>query len=80
MRNIKLLIEYDGTKFNGWQKQPNKLNIQGEIEKAIEVITHEHCDLIASGRTDAGVNALGQVANFKTNRNIDIEKLPYALN
>ena len=80
MRNIKLIIEYDGTKFNGWQKQPNKPNIQGEIENAIEIITHEKCDLIASGRTDAGVNALGQVANFKTNSDIDIEKLPYALN
>jgi tRNA pseudouridine38-40 synthase len=80
MRNIKLVIEYDGTKFGGWQKQPNKLNIQGEIELAIETITGEKCDLIASGRTDAKVNALGQVANFKTNSNFDIEKLPYALN
>ncbi len=80
MRNIKLIIEYDGTKFNGWQKQPNKLNIQGEIEQAIEEITGEKCDLIASGRTDARVNALGQVANFKTNSTIDIEKLPYAIN
>ena len=58
MRNIKLTIEYDGSGFNGWQKQPNKLNIQGEIERAIEAITHEKVDLIASGRTDAGVHAL----------------------
>lgn len=48
MRNIKLLIEYDGKKFNGWQKQPNKLNIQGEIENAIEEITKEKVNLIAS--------------------------------
>lgn len=80
MRNIKLTIEYDGKEFNGWQKQPNKLNIQGTIEKAIEKITGEETNLIASGRTDAGVHALGQVANFKTNSNIPIEKIPIAIN
>ena len=80
MRNIKLVIEYDGKDFNGWQKQPTKLNIQGEIEKAIKQITGEEVDLMASGRTDAGVHALGQVANFKTNSNIPIEKFPIALN
>ena len=80
MRNIKLTIEYDGKDFNGWQKQPNKLNIQGEIERAIKDITGEEVDLIASGRTDAGVHALGQVANFKTNSNIPVDKFPIALN
>ena len=81
MRNIKLTIEYDGKDFNGWQKQPNKLNIQGEIERAIETITGEKVDLIGSGRTDAGVSALGQVANFKIENNkMPIEKMPYAIN
>ena len=81
MRNIKLTIEYDGKDFNGWQKQPNKLNIQGEIERAIEEVTGEKVDLIASGRTDAGVHALAQVANFKIqNMSIPVEKIPYALN
>ena len=80
MRNIKLKIEYDGKDFNGWQKQPNKLNIQGEIERAIKGITGENVELIASGRTDAGVHALGQVANFKTDSNIPIEKIPIAIN
>ena len=80
MRNIKLIIEYDGKSFNGWQKQPTKLNIQGEIERAIGEITGEEIKLIGSGRTDAGVNALGQTANFKTNSNIPIEKIPLALN
>ena len=80
MRNIKLVIEYDGKGFNGWQKQPDKLNIQGEIEKAIYNITKEKVELIGSGRTDAGVHALGQVANFKTNSNIPIEKIPLAIN
>lgn len=80
MRNIKLTIEYDGKGFNGWQKQPNKLNIQGEIEAVIEGITGEKVELNASGRTDAGVHSFGQVANFKTNSNIPIEKFPIAIN
>lgn len=80
MRNIKLIIEYDGKKFGGWQKQPNKLNIQGEIEKAIEEITGEAVELNASGRTDAGVHSLGQTANFKTNSEIDISKMAIAIN
>ena len=80
MRNIKLTIEYDGKDFNGWQKQPNKLNIQGTIERAIEEITGEQIELNASGRTDAGVHSLGQVANFKTNSLIPIEKIPIAIN
>lgn len=67
--------------FGGWQKQPNRLNIQGEIEKAIGEITGEEIELIASGRTDSGVHSLGQTANFKTNNeNIPIEKFPIAIN
>ena len=58
MRNIKLTIEYDGKEFNGWQKQPNKLNIQGNIENAIGRITGENVELMASGRTDRGVHAI----------------------
>ena len=80
MRNNKLIIEYDGKGFNGWQKQPDKLNIQGEIEKAIEEITGEKVDLTASGRTDAGVHSLGQTANFKTESKIPIEKFAKAIN
>ena len=74
MRNIKLTIEYDGKDFNGWQKQPDKLNIQGSIENAIKQITGEDVELTASGRTDAGVHIFGQVANFKTESNLPIEK------
>ena len=80
MRNIRLTIEYDGKCYNGWQKQPDKLNIQGEIERAIFNITKEEVDLIGSGRTDAGVHALGQIANFKTNSNMPIEKMAIAIN
>ncbi len=64
MRNIKLVIEYDGKEFHGWQKQPNKLNIQGTIEKAIEQVTGEKVDLMASGRTDSGVHALRTSSQF----------------
>ena len=64
MRNIKLTIEYDGKDFNGWQKQPTKLNIQGEIERAIKDITGEEVELIASGRTDAGVHAIRASGKF----------------
>lgn len=80
MRNIKLTIEYDGKNFAGWQIQPGKVSIQGEIVRAIQEITGEEVELNASGRTDAGVHALGQVANFKTNSQIETAKIPYALN
>lgn len=80
MRNIKLTIEYDGKDFNGWQKQPDKLNIQGEIERAIFEVTGENVDLTASGRTDAGVHSLGQTANFKMENPMPIQKIPLAIN
>lgn len=80
MRNIKLIIEYNGKGFNGWQKQPNRLNIQGEIEKAIGELTGEKINLIASGRTDAGVHSFGQTANFYTDSKIPIEKFAVAIN
>ena len=66
MRNIKLTIEYDGKDFNGWQKQPNKLNIQGEIERAISEVTKEdNVELTASGRTYAGVHAIRTSCKFQ---------------
>ena len=75
MRNIRITIEYDGKNFPGWQSQPGKMSIQSEIQKAIFEVTGEEVDVIASGRTDAGVHALGQVANFHTNTNIEINKI-----
>lgn len=80
MRNIKLTIEYDGKNFAGWQTQPGQESIQGEIEKAISEITGEEIEIFGSGRTDAGVHALGQVANFHTESKIEISKIPYAIN
>ena len=76
-----LIIEYDGKLYNGWQKQPTKLNIQGNIEEAIKKVTGEEVDLIGSGRTDAGVHSLGQVANFKLEKStLDISKMAMAIN
>jgi len=66
MRNIKLTIEYDGTAYHGWQVQARDITIQEVIEKALSTMTQEKIRLAGSGRTDAGVHALGQVANFKT--------------
>lgn len=80
MRNIMLTIEYEGTNYVGWQKQKNSLAIQEVIEKAISSITQEEVDLTASGRTDSGVHALGQVANFKTHSKIPADKIPGAIN
>lgn len=63
-RNFKIVVEYDGTNFFGWQKQKDTKTIQGEIEKILRVILNQEIKIIASGRTDAGVHAFGQVANF----------------
>ena len=71
MRNIKLLIEYDGTNYHGWQRQLNAITIQEIMENTLLKFTSEKTPIIASGRTDSGVHALGQVANFKTASQID---------
>ncbi len=80
MRNIKIIIEYDGSKYCGWQRQPNKTSVQSEIEKSIFKVTGEEVIVNSSGRTDAGVCAYGQVANFKIKSDIDVHKIPIALN
>jgi len=78
--NVKIVLEYDGTDYSGWQRQKNAPTIQEVLETSISAITREKIQVIGSGRTDAGVHALEQVANFKTNTKIPIEKLPYAIN
>ncbi len=80
MNNYKLTIEYDGTNYAGWQIQKNADTVQQKIIDAIEVILKENVNLIGSGRTDAGVHALGQVANFRTEKKIDEMKFQYSLN
>lgn len=91
-RNIKLTIEYEGTYYCGWQTQTARNNpkkqthregrktIQGEIEKALKIIFKQNLKLIGSGRTDSGVHALGQVANFKTQSSMPVEEMLNALN
>lgn len=80
MRNIKLVIEYDGTNYHGWQVQPNGLTIQEVIEEKIQTMTRARVRLTGSGRTDAGVHALGQVANFRTPSPIPVEGFQRGLN
>jgi tRNA pseudouridine38-40 synthase len=65
IKNFKIIIEYDGTRYHGWQRQKKDVTIQGEIEKAIGIMTAKHIVVNGSGRTDAGVHARGQVANFR---------------
>ena len=79
-RNIKLTIEYEGTNFLGWQIQKKGRTIQGEIQKTLEKLLKEKINLIGAGRTDAGVHALGQVANFKTDNRLGVEQILGALN
>lgn len=76
MRNIKLLIQYDGTRYNGWQSQEHtEQTIQGKLTKVLERMLGEEIDLQGSGRTDAGVHAAGQTANFRTRSEVSCEEI-----
>lgn len=79
-RNFKLTIEYDGSEYQGWQRQPNGPSIQSTIEDALKRMTRQAITLIGSGRTDAGVHALGQVANFKCDTRIEPDAFQKGLN
>ena len=80
MRTINLIIEYDGSNYLGWQIQPKGHTIQGVIQDRLKRLTGEPLQLIGSGRTDAGVHALGQVAHFKTESRMDANTFQRALN
>jgi tRNA pseudouridine38-40 synthase len=80
MRNLKLVLSYDGTEFSGWQVQPQAATVQGTLASAIGRVTGEKVLPQGSGRTDAGVHALGQAANFVTQSPIPPENLVIALN
>jgi len=80
MRNIKLTIEYDGTNYFGWQTQRDKRTVQETIEKALKKLFKENIKIAGSGRTDAGVHATGQAANFKIRHSISADNLQKALN
>jgi len=71
IKNFKIIIEYDGTRYHGWQRQKKDATIQGEIEKALWIMTTKSVVLNGSGRTDAGVHALGQVANFRCDTDLE---------
>ncbi len=79
-RRIALLIEYDGVPFNGWQIQKSGVTIQSELHRSIEVLTGEKVNLVASGRTDAGVHAYNQIAHFDTTSSITLFKMVRSLN
>ena len=80
MRTIKLTLAYDGTDFAGWQTQQTGRSLQAALENALEKITGERSSTLASGRTDAGVHALGQVASFCTKSQLPLDILQRALN
>ena len=80
MRNIKLILEYDGSGFSGWQWQPGIPTLQGALEDAIRKTSGETLRVTASGRTDSGVHALGQVVNFHTESELSPHSWHGALN
>lgn len=79
-KNFKLTIEYDGTRFHGWQIQKNDPTIQAAIEKALATMTGEPVRLTGAGRTDAGVHAVGQVANFHCDTRLEARQMQNGLN
>lgn len=79
-RNIKLVIEYDGTDFAGWQLQPDDRTVQGVLQQAVSGLARQEVRLVAAGRTDAGVHALGQVANARTRLELSPEEIRCAVN
>lgn len=80
MRTIKLTVEYDGSRYHGWQYQDNALSVQEVLSRAISKLTGEEIMPEGAGRTDAGVHAFGQVASFRTDSTIPAEKFTPALN
>ena len=80
MERVKIVIQYDGKNFSGFQVQPEKRTIQGEIEKVLEFLFKEKIKIYASGRTDAGVSAIGQVAHFDVDKVDSIKALESSLN
>jgi tRNA pseudouridine38-40 synthase len=80
MRNLSMVVEYDGTHFLGWQHQPNKRTVQGELQSALKKITGNSVKLTGAGRTDQGVHALGQVANFHTDSALPLLSMKRGVN
>lgn len=79
--NYRLILQYDGSRYDGWQRQGNtEKTVQGKIEEVLSRLLEEPVEIDGAGRTDAGVHALGQTANFHTERKLDPEELKAALN
>lgn len=83
MRNIKLVLEYDGSRYDGWQKQPGNtksVTIQDKVESVLEKMEGERIEVTGGARTEAGVHAYGQIANFKTNTDMKVYEIKHYLN
>ncbi len=80
MFNYKLTIQYDGTDYSGWQIQQNAVTVQGVIASKLETLTKQKINLLGAGRTDSGVHAMGQVANFSCTEELDVYRFLYSLN
>ncbi len=80
MQNFKMTIQYDGTNYHGWQVQANGRTVQGELTRVLSMLDHRHVTVYGAGRTDAGVHAEGQVANFFAERSFDACRLRDAIN
>ena len=79
-KRFKLVIEYDGTAYSGWQRQINGPSVQQTLEEALARLTGEKIGVVGSSRTDAGVHAKVYVANFRTDARIPVDRIPYAFN
>lgn len=80
MKNVLLRIEYDGTNFRGWQRQPGLRTVQGELERVLSGLCRVPISIDGTGRTDAGVHALGQCASFRGDFSIPVDRIPIAAN
>src|ERR1043165_5801159 len=80
MRNVRILVAYDGSPYFGWQRQDGFDTVQQRIEEGLHALAGEHVTVHGSGRTDTGVHALGQVAHFHVDTRLDDDRLRHALN
>lgn len=80
MFNYKMIIRYDGKKYAGWQKQLNSPTVQGQLENALGICLRTPVSITGSGRTDTGVHALGQVANFRIEEKLDLFRVKHSIN
>lgn len=80
MRTLRLTLEYDGTRFAGWQVQPKERTVQGEVERALGILLRHDTRVTVAGRTDAGVHALSQVCSFRTDSDLAADRMLRSLN